>query len=308
MSDDGRPRNDAACRQILRTRDHYDVLAVPRGAEEATLKTAFRRRAREVHPDKNASPLAAEAFKRLQKASDILTDSVARRRYDILGDEEPSPQRSHRTYSYEYHAYPQRAAEVPPFAALIPFVAALLVTSFLFIMGGALLMEHVEGPRGPASQRQQSRQSPPEPTVLHLSRNNADAACGVTGKRLCVVLLTDPRRSFGERESKLLDKVRAESERNVKNSRGQLMKWTWATMVAGPRWLPLLPPRATFPWVAVLKPTRIGLRVSCMPVSKAGGKEKGRLSTGVPKLLQEIADGSAKFEPLKGNASALFGY
>lgn len=306
MSEDGRPRNDAACRRILRTRDHYEVLEVPRGAEEAAVKAAFRRRAREVHPDKNASPHASDAFKRLQKASDVLTDSSSRRRYDVFGDDEPRPQPTYRSYGYAYHSYGGSGPAVSPFNALLPFVAAMLLASFLFIIGGALLVENIEQPYQRRSG--QRRRGPPEPpAVLHLTRKNADEACGIPGGRLCVVLLTDPRRSFGEREANLLEKVRMQTEREVKTSRGQSLKLTWAAAVAGPRWLPFLPPKATFPWVVVLKPTRVGLRVSGMPISKAGGKEKGRLSTGVPQLLQEIAAGGAKFEPVKGNASALIG-
>jgi len=305
MSVDGRPSNDAVCRRILCTKDHYDVLEVPRQVEEAAVKAAFRRKAREVHPDKNASPLASDAFKRLQKASDLLTDAVARRRYDVFGDDEPQPRQQvhHRNRHYTYGQQYPYGGEIPPFAGLMPFVAALLLASFLFLVGGAFLVDHIESPQ---HRRFQQQKRDPE-AVLQLARNNADLECGVPGRRLCVVLLTDPRHGFRQRESKLLEKVRAETQQTVTNSRGQRLSFTWATAPAGLRWNQLLPLKATLPWVVVLKPTRGGLRVSSMPVPKAGGKEQGRLSAGVPRLLQEIASGSAKFEPVKGNVSELFG-
>lgn len=314
MSEDGRPRNEAACRRILRAQNHYDVLEVSCQSAATDIKAAFRRKALEVHPDKNASPLASEAFKRLQKASDLLTDASLRSRYDMFGDEEPHiRQPSHqREYSYErgykrnfgYNQYPYgREGQIPPFAGLMPFIAALLVASFLFLAGGALLVEHLESPQH-RSNRQRQR-GPPR--VVQLTRSNADVECGIPGRQQCVVLLTDPRHGFRDREFKLLEKVRAETEQTVTNSRGQRLSFTWTTATAAPGWQQLLPSKATFPWVVVLKATRGGLRGCSMPVSKAGGKEKGRLSTGVPKLLQEIAAGSAKFEPLKGNVSALFG-
>lgn len=305
MSADGRPSNDAACRRILRTKDHYDVLEVPRQVEEAAIKAAFRRKAREVHPDKNASPLASDAFKRLQKAVDVLTDALARRRYDMFGDDEPQPRQQvyQRNCHYSYGQQYPYGGQVPPLAGLMPFAVALLLASLLFLIGGALLVDHIESPQ---SNRFQKPKRDPE-AVVQLVRNNADLECGIPGRRLCVVLLTDPRHGFRQREAKLLEKVRAETQQTITNSRGQLLSFTWATAPTGPKWNQLLPEKATFPWVVVLKPTRAGLRVSPMPVPKAGGKEQGRLSTGIPRLLQEIAAGSAKFDPVKGNVSNLFG-
>ncbi len=69
-------------------RDYYDVLGVPREADEAQVKKAFRRLARELHPDVNAhDPEAEEKFKEAAEAYEVLSDSERRRQYDAYGHE-----------------------------------------------------------------------------------------------------------------------------------------------------------------------------------------------------------------------------
>ena len=62
--------------------DHYDVLGVQRDASDADIKKAYRRLARELHPDVNPSPDAAERFKDVTHAYDVLSDPEQRRRFD----------------------------------------------------------------------------------------------------------------------------------------------------------------------------------------------------------------------------------
>ncbi|WP_420367421.1 molecular chaperone DnaJ [Curtobacterium sp. L1-20] len=62
--------------------DHYDVLGVQPDASDADIKKAYRRLARELHPDVNPSPDAAERFKDVTHAYDVLSDPEQRRRYD----------------------------------------------------------------------------------------------------------------------------------------------------------------------------------------------------------------------------------
>ena len=70
------------------TRDYYDVLGVPRDADDATIKKAFRRLARELHPDVNShDPDAEEKFKDAAEAYDVLSDPDKRRTYDSYGHE-----------------------------------------------------------------------------------------------------------------------------------------------------------------------------------------------------------------------------
>jgi molecular chaperone DnaJ len=67
-------------------RDPYDVLGVPRTAGEADVKRAFRRLARELHPDVNRhDPDAEEKFKEAAEAYEILSDAERRATYDRYG-------------------------------------------------------------------------------------------------------------------------------------------------------------------------------------------------------------------------------
>jgi molecular chaperone DnaJ len=67
-------------------RDYYEVLGVPRGAEEREIKKSFRRLARELHPDVNQhDPEAEEKFKEAAEAYEVLTDSERRSVYDRYG-------------------------------------------------------------------------------------------------------------------------------------------------------------------------------------------------------------------------------
>src|SRR5690606_38626274 len=62
---------------------HYDVLGVSREASSEEIKKAYRRLARELHPDVNPSADAAERFKLVTHAYDVLSDPDQRERYDL---------------------------------------------------------------------------------------------------------------------------------------------------------------------------------------------------------------------------------
>jgi DnaJ-class molecular chaperone len=69
-------------------RDYYEVLGVGRDADAAEVKRAFRRLARELHPDVNAhDPEAEEKFKAAAEAYEVLSDPEQRRVYDAYGPE-----------------------------------------------------------------------------------------------------------------------------------------------------------------------------------------------------------------------------
>src|SRR5918997_4058378 len=69
-------------------RDYYEVLGVSRDADEAQVKKAFRRLARELHPDVNAHDPDAEAkFKEAAEAYEVLSDADRRQQYDAYGHE-----------------------------------------------------------------------------------------------------------------------------------------------------------------------------------------------------------------------------
>jgi molecular chaperone DnaJ len=69
-------------------RDYYEVLGVDRGATDAEVKKAFRRLARELHPDVNRhDPEAEEKFKEAAEAYEVLADPDRRTTYDTFGHE-----------------------------------------------------------------------------------------------------------------------------------------------------------------------------------------------------------------------------
>ena len=73
------------------TRDHYEVLGVSRDASPEEVKSAYRRLARQHHPDANQGDGGAEAeFKSVAAAYEVLSDPDRRRNYDRFGHDGPS--------------------------------------------------------------------------------------------------------------------------------------------------------------------------------------------------------------------------
>ncbi len=76
----GRPMDD-----FMTQRDYYEVLGLPRDASADDIKNAFRRLARQYHPDVNHEPDAEEKFKELNEAYGVLSDPEKRATYDRYG-------------------------------------------------------------------------------------------------------------------------------------------------------------------------------------------------------------------------------
>lgn len=71
---------------MILKRDYYEVLGVSRNADAATIKKAYRKLAKKYHPDSNeGNATAAERFKEVNEAYDVLSDEKKRKLYDQFG-------------------------------------------------------------------------------------------------------------------------------------------------------------------------------------------------------------------------------
>ncbi|HYM51486.1 MAG TPA: DnaJ C-terminal domain-containing protein [Candidatus Limnocylindrales bacterium] len=68
-------------------KDYYATLGVARTASEKEIKSAYRRLARQYHPDVNKDPQATERFKLINEAYEVLSDPKKRQKYDQLGSD-----------------------------------------------------------------------------------------------------------------------------------------------------------------------------------------------------------------------------
>src|SRR5215217_7323052 len=66
--------------------DYFGVLGLPRTASDNEIKRAYRRLARDLHPDVNPDPEAKERFQEVTRAYEALTDPEKRRIVDLGGD------------------------------------------------------------------------------------------------------------------------------------------------------------------------------------------------------------------------------
>jgi molecular chaperone DnaJ len=66
-------------------KDYYEALGLKKGASEAEIKSAFRKKAKEFHPDINKDKDAPKKFKEVQEAYEVLSDESKRKQYDQYG-------------------------------------------------------------------------------------------------------------------------------------------------------------------------------------------------------------------------------
>lgn len=70
---------------MAKARDYYEILGVDRSATDDQIRKAYRRLARQYHPDVNKAPDAAKRFSEVQEAYDVLSDAEKRQTYDQFG-------------------------------------------------------------------------------------------------------------------------------------------------------------------------------------------------------------------------------
>jgi molecular chaperone DnaJ len=132
--------------------DHYAALGVAPGAEEGEIRAAFRRLAREYHPDVNPRPDAAERFRSVVAAYEVLSDPATRRAYDRRRQAGPgAPPRAPRAAPGPAGPRPARPGRPGPGPAVAPSRppvrgldrhSALRVSPTLLETGGSSSFEH----------------------------------------------------------------------------------------------------------------------------------------------------------------------
>ncbi len=95
--------------------DFYESLGVSRGADKSEIQRAYRRLARENHPDVNKDPGAEARFKEISEAYDVLSDPEQRKRYDAFGEDfrRVPPDMDPAAYRQQQRAYAGAGARGP---------------------------------------------------------------------------------------------------------------------------------------------------------------------------------------------------
>jgi len=99
-----KPKNsdDEACEKIINNKDYYDILGITKETSNDDIKRAYKKLAIKFHPDKNKSPKAEEAFKKIATAYQTLTDPKKRELFDKYGSEEEYREKVYQERQQQY--------------------------------------------------------------------------------------------------------------------------------------------------------------------------------------------------------------
>jgi curved DNA-binding protein len=87
-------------------KDYYEILGVPKTADEKAIKSSYRKLARKHHPDVNANKAEAETkFKEINEAYEVLSDPEKRRKYDTLGSDWQQHQQAGQQGGFDWSRY-----------------------------------------------------------------------------------------------------------------------------------------------------------------------------------------------------------
>ncbi|OEL19608.1 Chaperone protein dnaJ 49 [Dichanthelium oligosanthes] len=93
-------------RQVKKhTRDYYQILGLEKDCTVEDVRKAYRKLSLKVHPDKNKAPGAEDAFKAVSKAFQCLSDAESRKRYDLVGSDEPVTHHRRPSTARAYNGY-----------------------------------------------------------------------------------------------------------------------------------------------------------------------------------------------------------
>ncbi|KAG6769994.1 hypothetical protein POTOM_025661 [Populus tomentosa] len=90
-------------REIRKKKNYYEILGLEKSCSVEDVRKAYRKLSLKVHPDKNKSPGAEDAFKAVSKAFQCLSNEESRSKYDVTGTEEHLYER--RSSSHNRHGY-----------------------------------------------------------------------------------------------------------------------------------------------------------------------------------------------------------
>lgn len=92
-------------REIKKKKDYYEILGVERNCTVDDVRKAYRKLSLKVHPDKNSAPGAEEAFKAVSKAFQCLSNEESKKKYDLVGSDEPVYERPARRGHQGFNGY-----------------------------------------------------------------------------------------------------------------------------------------------------------------------------------------------------------